>query len=167
MLYSLEVSSKLRENLSLKNQQQLLPAKTVMYISAQLKSELIVYQVQYKKGRIMSLPGWWNTEMLLFNASTGVPVSCFLLIQTPNLCTLNLLLTLPKALWLFVVLSVALDLPLAELAASCFICLFNHPASPLTKENRYPSDELWESQHQGQKKKTGVTFGKWFSLNLT
>ncbi|KAL4835920.1 hypothetical protein H8958_008039 [Nasalis larvatus] len=47
-----------------------------------------------------------------------------------------------KALWLFVVLSVALDLPLAELAASCFICLFNHPASPLTKENLYPSDEL-------------------------
>ena len=51
--------------------------------------------------------------------------------------------------------------------ASFFICLFNCPASAITKENSYPTDELWESWHREQKKKSGITFRKCFSLNLT
>lgn len=41
-----------------------------------------------------------------------------------------------------------------------------HPPPP-TKENLYLSDELWESWHTGQKKKTGITLRKCFNLKLT
>lgn len=57
-------------------------------------------------------------EVLLFNASTGVPVSPFLLIQTAGPHTPNPLFTLSKALWLPVVPSGALGFPFAESAAS-------------------------------------------------
>ena len=108
-----------------------------------------------------------NYDNTAFNASIGVPVSPFLLTQTAGSPTPNLLLTLQRlygSLWFP---SIALGFPFAESTASCFIRLFNSPTSPITKENLYLTDELWESQHTGLKKKTGITFGKFFSLNLT
>ena len=48
----------------------------------------------------------------------------------------------PEALWLPMGLSMALGSPLAELTASCFICLFSSSATPITKENLCLVDEL-------------------------
>ena len=119
-------------------QEQLLPEKTVMYISAQLKSKPAVYPVQYK-ARENYEPAW-----MLKPASAGAPDGPFLLIQTAGPHTPYLLLTLPEALWLPMVLSMALGFPFAESTASCFICLFSRSATPITKENLCLTDELWE-----------------------
>lgn len=131
-------------NLSSKNQQLLLPEKIVVYISAQLKSKLAVWLVQYKT-RESYKPAW-----MLKYASAGEPSGPFPLIQTAGPHTCNLLPTLPEALWLPVGLwlSMAVGFPFVESTASCFICHFRHSASPITKENLCLTDELWETVHR-------------------
>lgn len=65
------------------------------------------------------------------------------------------------------VLSTALGSPLAKSTASCFICLFSHSATPITKENLCLADELWERWYTGQRKRIRIPLGKFFNFNLT
>lgn len=132
-----------------------------MYISAQLKSKPALYPVQYKAKESYE-PAW-----MLKCASAGAPNGPFLLIQTAGPHTPYLLLTLPEALWLPMVLSMALGFPFAESTASYFICLFSRSATPITKENLCLTDELWERWYTGQRKKIRIPLGKFFNLNLT